>query len=356
MDRSTAGRGDWLTTVAVGLAALVPRLYVAVAWAREPVWDGHYYDFGAQRIAAGLGYSNDLVMGGQVVWHPWCHYPVGYSGFLAALYTLFGDGGLVAPVANAVLGMLIVMLTHRIALHMLSARRARLAAVLCAASPELVFYSPLVMTELLATFLPLLAGFTVLLHGARARLRGAALAGGIMGLATLVRPQSLLFVPVLGLMLMRTGWRRDAFRAAGLAAVASVVALLVVAPWTYRNCRVMDGCALVSTNGGWNLAIGALERATGRFETLRAADGCRVVTGQVQQDRCWAQQGLAAIARDPARWLGLAPKKLGHCFDHASFPVEYLREANPAAWPEARRLWWREFLTFLHRLLLSGAG
>ena len=62
---------------------------VALAWAGEPVWDGHYYDFGARRIAAGLGYSDDRTVAGGLVWHPWCHYPVGYSAFLAALLPRF---------------------------------------------------------------------------------------------------------------------------------------------------------------------------------------------------------------------------------------------------------------------------
>src|SRR5689334_14100659 len=82
---------DLRFTAALFVGALLPRLYVAIAWAREPVWDGHYYDFGAKRIAAGLGYSDDVVIGGQTVWHPWCHYPVGYSGFLGIVYKVFGQ-------------------------------------------------------------------------------------------------------------------------------------------------------------------------------------------------------------------------------------------------------------------------
>lgn len=61
---------DFGFTAAVFVVALLPRLYVAIAWAREPVWDGHYYDFGARRIAAGLGYSDDLMVNGRAVWHP----------------------------------------------------------------------------------------------------------------------------------------------------------------------------------------------------------------------------------------------------------------------------------------------
>ena len=44
--------GDLFVSALIGLVAFLPRLYVAIAWTREPVWDGHYYDFGARRIAA----------------------------------------------------------------------------------------------------------------------------------------------------------------------------------------------------------------------------------------------------------------------------------------------------------------
>ncbi|MFW5741551.1 MAG: ArnT family glycosyltransferase [Myxococcota bacterium] len=347
-------RRDGFVTLAMGLLSLVPRLYVALAWAREPVWDGHYYDFGARRIAQGFGYSDDIVIGGVEVWHPWCHYPVGYSGFLAGLYGLFGAGQYVAPVANAVMGALIVMVTHRIALQWLSRWRAVLAAGLCAVNLELIFYSPLVMTEVLATLGPLVAIWAVI-AGRRTRpWLGAALGGIALGLSTLVHPQTIVLAPVLGYVAVDAA--RSKLHKLAAVGIVSVAALAVVAPWTYRNCRVMDGCAFVSTNGGWNLAIGSFPRATGRFETLRAADGCRVVTGQVQQDRCWAKVGMQHIRNDPWRWLGLAPKKLGFCFDHASFPVEYLRQADPGAWPEPVRVGWRHALTGMHRVLLSVAA
>jgi hypothetical protein len=129
------------------------------------------------------------------------------------------------------------------------------------------------------------------------------------------------------------------------------MALLPIAPWTARNCAKMDGCALVSTNGGWNLAIGAFPRATGRFETLRSDDGCREVTGQVQQDRCWFGVGLHYITSDTGRWLGLIPKKWAQTFDHESYQVGYLHEAKPTEWPEALQKRGRTFLTVVQWLL-----
>jgi 4-amino-4-deoxy-L-arabinose transferase-like glycosyltransferase len=349
-DRSLAGDvGGWPQDVAFTLAAffaaLLPRLFVAIAWAKEPVWDGHYYHFGAERIARGLGYSEDVLVRGLSLWKPWVHYPVGYSAVLGFFYRIFGAELVVAPVVNALTGALLVAVVHRVARYYLSRDRARVAAGLCAVHPGLIVYSAVVMTEPLAALLLLGAGLAALHF--RGRWQAVVYAGALLGLATLVRPASLLAAPLLVFTQPRPWWQ-----ATVRAAAASAVALLVVLPWTIRNCQRLDGCALVSTNGGWNLAIGAITE-TGRFQTLRAADGCPIVTGQVQQDRCWGEVGRAKIVAEPGRWLAKAPRKLAQTFDHESFAIEYLHEADPGSWPEARRVAARELLTGFHRLLLA---
>jgi hypothetical protein len=331
----------------VGVVALLPRLFVALAWSREPVWDGHYYHFGAMRIAEGLGYSDDLVVNGVRTWHPWAHYPVGYSALLAAAYRVFGSGLLVAPAVNAVVGALLVLVVHRLALRAMNVNRARIAATIIALHPGLIAYSAVLMNETLCALL-VLGGAWVAVR--RLRWSGTILAGVLFGLATLVRPSTLLAAPFVALI-----FPLPRLSALLRGAVVTIVTILTVLPWTYRNCRVMDGCALVSTNGGWNLAIGALT-PTGRFHPLHASDGCPVVTGQVQQDRCWAEVGVATIARDPVRWVGLVPAKLAQTYDHESFAIEYLREADPSGWPEARRTAGRALLTVFHQLLLVVAA
>ncbi len=363
---------DLWFSIGLLVLSLVPRLYVGLAWSQEPVWDGHYYDFGARRIAAGFGYSDDVMIGGQLTWHPWCHYPVGYSGFLAFFYWIFGAGPKVGPIVNAVVGALTCLLIHRLALTVLSVRRARIAGVLCALHPGLIVYTALLMTEPLAGCGLLLAAWAIV-RGRKYPVLAAIVAGMIVGCSTLVRPPSILLAPALFFLTTKNPRNvrapfpdsapQKSFRLENILknqwasrlmtpVIATAVALLTVLPWTVRNCRVMDGCAFVSTNAGWNLMIGAFPRATGRFETVRAADGCRVVTGQVQQDNCFGELGRAHIRENPSRWLLLAPKKLGYTFDHESFPIGYLGEANPAAWPEERKEKGRVILTVFHRLLL----
>ncbi len=362
-ERGSERRLDLLFAVALFAAAFALRFLAARALAGEPVWDGHYYDFGARRIAEGHGYSDDRVVAGNVEWHPWCHYPVGYSAFLAAFYRVLGTHAWALHLANALTGALVAVVAWLLGREALTKRRARLAGALVAIHPGLVLYGALVMGEVLAALTVMVAfwlavrGSAVVRQPSRStRLRGVAAGALMLGVGALVRPQALLCAPFLALALPlapppATLVRRWLPRL-GAAALACVLALVPVLPWTARNCRVMDGCALVSTNAGWNLAIGSFPRATGRFETLRSSDGCREVTGQVQQDRCWFEYGLANIKATPRRWLGLVPAKLSNTFDHESFAVEYLREARPADWPEPRRVAWREVLTTVHRLLI----
>lgn len=341
-------KNDRLFSTCVFWLALAPRLFAALALAKEPVWDGHYYHYGAQRIADGLGYSEDVIIAGIKHWKPWCHYPVGYSAFLGGIYKVFGQGLQVAPVANAFVGALTAVVVHRTARYFLPLWRARVAGLLCALHPGLVMYTALVMTEGLGSFTLLAAGFAALYY--RHRKRGVFASGVVFGLSALVRPTALLAIPLL-LWVNQGPWRHRFLRTLA----TGLVALCTIAPWTLRNCAVMDGCTLVSTNGGWNLAIGALTE-TGRFTTLRGEDGCRDVTGQVDQDKCWGRVGRDLILADPLRWLSRIPKKLEQTYNHESFAIGYLAQAQPEIWPEPRRNQWRGAVTVFHHLLMFTAA
>jgi hypothetical protein len=354
--------GRWPLPSAFGAVlfalAAIPRLYVALFWAGEAVWDGHYYDFGARRIAQGLGYSDDLTVNGALLWHPWCHYPVGYSAFIGFFYRVFGDSPKVVATVDALTGAALAWVTWKLAGRAMSETRARLAGLVVALHPGLILYAGLEMSEPLAA-LTTLAAFWIAARDRRP-MRGVVVGSLVLGVSALVRPQALLCVPFLGLLVPQfpraSGVTAAWGRRLGAAALACAVALVPVLPWTARNCRVMDGCALISTNAGWNLAIGAFPRATGRFETLHASDGCRDVTGQVQQDRCWFEYGVEQIRAAPRHWLALIPAKLGYTFDHESFAVEYLHEARPRSWPEPVRETARGVTTAAHRLLVVAAA
>jgi hypothetical protein len=118
-------------------------------------------------------------------------------------------------------------------------------------------------------------------------------------------------------------------RARAIASAATTVFVVAsVLPWTVRNCRALDGCAFLSTNGGSNLAIGAIPRATGGYLLLTANDGCSGVVGEVARDRCWRRVAIASVRANPWRWIERMGAKLDHTLSYESYPIGYLRESG----------------------------
>ncbi len=336
-------RRDALYALGLFLLALGLRAAVVLALGAEPTWDGAFYHRGAVSIAEGNGYSEPAVIGGQPGRAPWSHYPVGYSALLGAAYAVFGSGESVAPLVNASFGAATAVLAFAFALGALGRRRARVAGALVGLHPGLVLYCALVMTEPLAGFLVLLTAFIAQRLGHR--WPGVALSGVVFALSAFVRPQSLLTLPLLLFVFPGALLPRLARTAA-----AGAVGLALIAPWSVRNCLVLDGCALISTNGGWNLAIGALSE-TGRWRALTPEDGCAGIDGPVAQDRCWAQRGIEAIRADTLSWLSRIPDKLRHTYNHESFAVAYLAEAEPEQWERDRKWGAMNSMTMFHHAL-----
>ena len=183
---------------------------------------------------------------GGLVWHPWCHYPVGYSGFLALFYRVFGATHAVAAVANALTGAALALSSPGArAPRAVDPARARSRALLVALAS-----GPHPLRGAGDERAPRRAAHArrVLARRARPRgPRGARCSGAlVLGLAALVRPQALLCAPFLALARpprrgrararrLRASPRRRVRRRARARSL----------PWTARNCRVMDGCALV---------------------------------------------------------------------------------------------------------------
>jgi hypothetical protein len=334
--------------VGIFCLALLCRVVVVLVFDAEPTWDGQFYHRGALSIAEGFGYSEPAILNGVPGRAPWSHYPVGYSAFIAAAYAAFGSGSHVAPLANAFVGALTAVVAFAFARDWLDSTRAKVGGLLVAVHPGLVLYCALVMTEPLAGFLVLSTGYVARRLGHTRW--GVAVAGLVMALSVFVRPQSLLCAPLLLLL-----FRGSILARLTRTALTGAVCLALVLPWTVRNCLVLDGCALVSTNGGWNLAIGALSDS-GRFRALTPEDGCAGVDGPVAQDRCWAERGLAAIQKDPFTWLSRIPDKLRHTYNHESFAVAYLAEAQPDEWDRDHE--WRvmNVMTALHHALMFAAA
>jgi hypothetical protein len=324
--------------VVLALAGLVLRLGVA-AWGAArfpPAEDGHFYHVVATRIARGLGYTW-LWPDGAVTYA--AHYPVGYPAMLGAVYAALGARPGWGMALNAVLGAASVLAVHRVASTEASRAGAALSACAVAFHPGLVLYTPALMTEgVAASLLALAAWLTVRARAAPAPFLPAAAVGGALGLATLVRPQSLILAPLSGLLCTRTGAVKARLL---LSVLVTACTLAVCAPWTARNCVRMNACVLVSANAGWNLFIGGAEGATGIWvplEQLGVPVECREVWGEAEKDACFERAGVRAIARSPLRWLALVPAKLAATFDYSGAAGWYLHSSNPSAFDDRDKL------------------
>ncbi len=297
--------------LALCLSVTLATRLAAIALVRvAPAWDGYYYARYAAAIAAGLGYSvSDR--GGPM--RATAFYPVGYPAAMAPLLALTGDARLAAAGVNLVASAVAVAAVVFVARRASGPRVATLAGLSYALYPGLVVWSAAAMTETLTgALLALAMAFATWLHRASPVGYGASL-----GFAALVRPQSLLLVPLVALA--RSGAR------ARLVAVAVAVACAaaVVAPWTARNCERLDACALVSTNGGSNLLIGTFPEARGGYRRPTEADGCGAERGEVHRDRCMSRVALRRIVEHPLRWVALGAAKVAVTLVGEHAPATY---------------------------------
>jgi hypothetical protein len=335
--------------------ALAARLGV-VLWAAKtipPTADGTYYHLLATRIASGQGYTW-LWPDGAVTYA--AHYPVGYPAMIAGAYALFGAAPVVAMLVNALVGAAGAWAAHDLLRRATSPRLALAGGLAVALHPALVPYTAALMTEGVTAALTIVgAAFAARARDAERGRRAVAwlVASGLaLGVATLVRPQVIVLAPVLGWLAARG---TPSARARTLSMIAATaIALAVCAPWTWRNCVRMDKCALVSVNGGWNLAIGA-QTTSGSWQEMIVPDACKEVFAEAAKDECFGREARRTILADPGAWLARVPRKLGVTFDYFGAAPWYLHAASPAAFPYRAKVVLGGVETVASRALLLAA-
>ena len=339
-------RDAWIVTA----TALAVRL-VFVAWAGTrfpPVEDGHYYDLLARRLAAGAGYTW-LWPDGAVTYA--AHYPIGYPALIAIAYAAFGASSGVAMVVNALLGAAGAYAAYRLAdVDQAGGWRPAAAGLAVALHPALVPYTAAVMTEGVTAAAWMIAAAWCAVARERSGSRRCIVAVGlVLGISTLVRPQSLILAPVFGALAVGS---RAAPKPRLLAAAAvTAIALACVAPWTARNCVRMHRCALVSVNGGWNLLIGA-QTETGGWAPVVVPSECATVWDEAGKDRCFERAATASIRANPGAWLARIPAKVAVTLDYVGAAPWYLHASNAAAFGEQSKETLGALETIFSRALL----
>jgi len=225
----------------------------------------------------------------HMIFHP----PL-YPYFLAVPLALTGSLE-AAKWVQAVLSVLLVPAVGRVGLRAFGPRAGLGAAALAAFYPELVWFAAHFWVENLFLVLVWWGFDRLLASDARARTAPALAAGALWGLAVLSRETMLYFVPLAALWL---AWRRRADGGWRRAAALVLGAVLVVAPWTWRNRVVFRAFVPVSTAGSLNLFQG--NAPLSRQEVYDEVDAVR---GRVEQHRFALRRGLESIRDRQPAWI-----------------------------------------------------
>lgn len=248
----------------IGLA-----IAVRVGWGLlipvAPMSDPAAYDTMAQHLAAGHGYSLQPFTENPDEVTPTAYWAVGAPAAYAACFALFGHTYAPIVAVNLIANVLTIALLMKLAARWTSGKHAAVAGVCLALWPGQVTFVTVMASELLFAF-----GMVAVIYAwSRSDWNAwwrVPLVGVLLGLTCLVRPTALLF-PVL-LIIISVAQREGFVKPVVQSAVAAMVMVAVVLPWSLRNERVLGEFVLVSANSGANLWMGNHPGTDGAYAVL----------------------------------------------------------------------------------------
>ena len=217
-----------------------------------PTMDAQYHLDWAEALLAGEDFVDGAYFRAPV--YPW---------FLAGLLKLCAGDLLWVRLVQDLIGAASVLLLFCVTRRAFGTATGLLASLFGASYWMWIYFDAellLPVLEIPTSLLVILAGLRLAEHFCAARALQLGLA---VGLAAIVRPNVLLFAPLLGLWIL--GWRQEPWRARCAALALAVAGLCApILPITLRNGLVGGDWALISTQGGVNLWIGNNPQSNGQ--------------------------------------------------------------------------------------------
>ena len=244
-------------------------------------------------------------------------YPPGYPIIMALVFRLCGESDASMRIFQILCDAAAAVLLFFVAAEVLPRKAAVIAGTLAALSPQLAYYSLLLLPDSMAT-LPVLLGLYFVIRAIKSQSFWTFFAAGAsVGLSCWLRSNALLLAPFLAIIIvLLRGPRRRWTNAAAFAGAT----LLVIAPITIRNLVVFHHLIPLSLGAGQmlNVGIGDYDKErrfglpgtdfeTGKSEAARynRPDYARSLFGgngvDREQDRI--SRGLAVVRSHPF-WFG----------------------------------------------------
>jgi 4-amino-4-deoxy-L-arabinose transferase-like glycosyltransferase len=239
--RASRERRDlWPVFAVMALGFALRLIYVLCTQDHKLLGDAPEYDSEARFIAAGHWFWTTLPYG---VAHAGAWKAPVYPAWTGVWYSLLGSDPDNVRIVQTFVGPVVIGLTFVLGRRLFGYRAGLAAAAVVAVYPLAWQYEALLYPETLATPLTLLLALLVLDRRRAPTVKLAVAVGVVLGVGLLLRPTSFFLVAFVG-----AAWwvAAGARRGLGLTVLAGVVALLVIAPWSARNHRVLGGSVPIS--------------------------------------------------------------------------------------------------------------
>ncbi|MBP8129568.1 MAG: tetratricopeptide repeat protein [Candidatus Hydrogenedentes bacterium] len=266
--RSRAWSRDWLWLAGILILGALLRGWYLMEIRDAPDFralrqDLDVQDYHARAIISGDWDVRPDVIDPEIRTTPY-YRPPGYAYFLTAVYFLTGGSYLAPRLIHMALGLASAVLMYLLGRHVFGRVSGLLTAFFVATYWGFIYYEgevndPALFVFLVACLLLALRRWAVSLAPSRAMLLG-----GMFGVYAIMRPNILLFGPVVAAWMLHVAWRRGQWRRMLLSWFwLALVCGLAIAPVTVRNYIVSGEFVPISTYFGENLLIGNAEDADG---------------------------------------------------------------------------------------------
>jgi tetratricopeptide (TPR) repeat protein len=246
----------YLFLAALAVRGLYLSQYATTPFFWVPQMDALYHDLAAQEIAAGK-WSQE----------PFFRAPL-YYHLLGLVYKVFGHSYWAARGVQAMIGSGSCVLLYLLGLRLFRPGVAVLAGAAMALYGPLVYFDGELHTPVVEVFLGLVFLLSLVRAGQTGTMRDWLLAGALLGLAAVARPNILVVTPLaLWWLAAREtlNLKREGVGAArwGLAAVFLAAAAVAPGVVTARNLAVSGDRVFIASQGGINLFLGNRPEADG---------------------------------------------------------------------------------------------
>jgi 4-amino-4-deoxy-L-arabinose transferase-like glycosyltransferase len=270
--------------------------------------------------------------------------------FLAGVYSLTGHSFAASRIFMIILGSLIAPALFAMTARIFGRRAALVSGWIAVFYPFFILYANVLLTETLSVLFVCIMVLLLMRFVQERKTADICLAGVAAGLGCLARPPLLMLLPVTFIWLLIV-MRKECGPALRACVLFSLLAVVVISPWTYRNYSVHGELMPITSLGGLTLWYGNSELATGNLGddysrmTREMPDPGTI--SETEINRYFRRIALDYMRDNPKRTVVLGVNKCAHFWRPSGFRIPGLIEKTPG--------WLRfalGFFTYMPLLLL----